>query len=132
MHFGLKCDDDWQANHYPLPQTGLEKTEFPIEIDVGKSWADFGKQIVNLFDEHGGAMAGAATGVAIAVFLLPGAVILVGSALITGGAGYIVGGVSDFELKKADIRKALREQGIEIDKENIAIETLHEQMEKLS
>ena len=125
-------DDGWQANHYPLSQTGTEKTEFPIEIDAGKSWADFGKQIVNLFDEHGGAMAGAATGVAIAVFLLPGAgaVILVGSALITGGAGYIVGGVSDSELKKADIRKALREQGIEIDKENIAIETLHEQMEK--
>ncbi|MBS6519066.1 MAG: hypothetical protein KH353_12980, partial [Clostridium sp.] len=125
-------DDGWQANHYPLSQTGPEKTEFPIEIDAGKSWADFGKQIVNLFDEHGGAMAGAATGVAIAVFLLPGAgaVILVGSALITGGAGYIVGGVSDSELKKADIRKALREQGIEIDKENIAIETLHEQMEK--
>ena len=127
-------DDGWQANHYLLSQTGPEKTEFPIEIDAGKSWADFGKQIVNLFDEHGGAMAGAATGVAIAVFLLPGAgaVILVGSALITGGAGYIVGGVSDSELKKADIRKALREQGIEIDKENIAIETLHEQMEKLS
>ena len=35
MYFGLKCDDDWQANHYPLPQTGLEKTEFPIEIVSG-------------------------------------------------------------------------------------------------
>ena len=28
-------DDDWQANHYPLSQTGPEKTEFPIEIVSG-------------------------------------------------------------------------------------------------
>ncbi len=35
MHFGLKCDDGWQANHYPLSQTGPEKTEFPIEIVSG-------------------------------------------------------------------------------------------------
>ena len=28
-------DDGWQANHYPLSQTGPEKTEFPIEIVSG-------------------------------------------------------------------------------------------------
>ena len=28
-------DDGWQGNHYPLSQTGPEKTEFPIEIVSG-------------------------------------------------------------------------------------------------
>jgi hypothetical protein len=35
LHFGLKCDDDWQANHYLLSQTRPEKTKFPIEIVSG-------------------------------------------------------------------------------------------------
>ena len=98
----------------------------------GNGWHDAIQAIGDLFDEHGGAMAGAATGVAIVALLLPGAgaVILVGSALIAGGAGYIVGGVTDSEFKKADIRKALKEEGIKIDSENIAIEHLRTQMEE--
>ena len=98
----------------------------------GNGWHDAIQAIGDLFNEHGGAMAGAATGAAIVALLLPGAgaVILVGSALIAGGAGYIVGGVTDSEFKKADIRKALKEEGIKIDSENIAIEHLRTQMEE--